>query len=65
VSVVLGVNPYHGDAADVLLRDVDVVAAFAEERRIEHWAGVPAEPIGPIIGIEGRRSSLRHAGVEA
>ncbi len=41
--IILGINAYHGDAAAVLVRDGELVAAVEEERlrRIKHWAGFP------------------------
>ncbi len=41
--IILGINAYHGDAAAVLIRDGELVAAVEEERlrRIKHWAGFP------------------------
>jgi carbamoyltransferase len=47
VSVILGVNAYHGDSAACLLRDGKLVAAAEEERfrRIKHWAGFPTESV--------------------
>jgi carbamoyltransferase len=43
MSVVLGLNAFHGDAAAVAVRDGRVVAAVAEERftRVKHQAGFP------------------------
>jgi len=47
VSVVLGLNAYHADAAAALVRDGRVVAAVEEERfnRIKHSAGFPLEAV--------------------
>jgi len=55
VTIVLGLNAYHGDAAACLLRDGEIVAAAEEERfrRVKHWAGFPTEAI---------RYCLRQAG---
>lgn len=41
--IILGINAYHGDAAAVLIRDGELIAAVEEERlrRIKHWAGMP------------------------
>lgn len=44
MSVVLGINAYHGDSAACVLVNGKVVAAAEEERfrRIKHWAGFPS-----------------------
>jgi carbamoyltransferase len=45
VTVILGLNAYHGDAAAALVVDGELVAAAEEERfnRVKHCAGFPAE----------------------
>jgi carbamoyltransferase len=47
LSVILGVNAYHGDSAACVLVNGKLVAAAEEERfrRIKHWAGFPSEAI--------------------
>ncbi|MCX7144223.1 MAG: carbamoyltransferase [Proteobacteria bacterium] len=47
MTVILGINSYHGDASACLLRDGKLIAAAEEERfrRIKHWAGFPSEAI--------------------
>jgi carbamoyltransferase len=47
VSVILGVNAYHGDSAACILVNGELIAAAEEERfrRIKHWAGFPSESI--------------------
>ena len=47
MTIVLGLNAYHGDASACLVRDGKIIAAAEEERfrRIKHWAGFPAEAI--------------------
>src|SRR3970040_1358420 len=47
MTLVLGVNAYHGDSSACLVRDGVLVAAAEEERfrRIKHWAGFPSEAI--------------------
>jgi carbamoyltransferase len=44
VTVILGLNAYHGDAAAALVVDGELVAAAEEERfnRVKHCAGFPA-----------------------
>jgi carbamoyltransferase len=56
LSLILGVNAYHGDSSACLVRDGKLVAAAEEERfrRIKHWAGFPSEAI---------RYCLREGGV--
>jgi len=56
---ILGLNLYHADAAAVLLRDGQLVAALEEERfrRVKHFAGFPARAIRRCLeigGIEGK-----------
>ena len=57
MTIVLGLNAYHGDASACLLRDGVLVTAAEEERfrRIKHWAGFPSEAI---------RYCLREAGLK-
>jgi carbamoyltransferase len=47
VTLVLGINAFHGDSAACIVRDGVLVAAAEEERfrRIKHWAGFPKESI--------------------
>ena len=47
MTLVLGLNAYHGDSSACLLRGGVVVAAAEEERfrRVKHWAGFPSEAI--------------------
>ncbi|HVZ74070.1 MAG TPA: carbamoyltransferase C-terminal domain-containing protein [Polyangia bacterium] len=47
MSVILGVNAYHGDSAACIVVNGTLVAAAEEERfrRIKHWAGFPSEAI--------------------
>ena len=47
MSLILGLNAFHGDASACLLRDGVMVAAAEEERfrRVKHWAGFPSEAI--------------------
>lgn len=55
MSLILGLNAYHGDAAACLLRDGKVVAAVEEERfrRIKHWAGFPSQAIAYCLDEAG------------
>ena len=56
MTIILGLNAYHGDSAACLLKDGKLVAAAEEERfrRVKHWAGFPGEAI---------RYCMREAGV--
>jgi len=47
VTIILGINAYHGDSSACLVVDGKLVAAAEEERfrRIKHWAGFPSESI--------------------
>jgi carbamoyltransferase len=56
MTLILGLNAFHGDASACLIRDGIMVAAAEEERfrRIKHWAGFPTEAI---------RYCLQEAGV--
>ncbi len=47
MSIILGLNAYHGDASACILKDGVLVAAAEEERflRIKHWAGFPKKSI--------------------
>jgi carbamoyltransferase len=47
MTLILGINAFHADAAAALVRDGQIVAAAEEERfrRIKHWAGFPEEAI--------------------
>lgn len=47
MSVIIGINAYHGDSAACLVVDGELIAAAEEERfrRVKHWAGFPSEAI--------------------
>lgn len=47
MSIILGINAYHGDASACILKDGVLIAAAEEERflRIKHWAGFPSRSI--------------------
>lgn len=57
MSLVLGINAYHGDSSAAIVRGGKLIAAVEEERfnRIKHWAGLP---------VESMRYCLREAGVK-
>ena len=47
MTIILGINAYHGDSSACLVIDGRLVAAVEEERfrRIKHWAGFPSESV--------------------
>jgi carbamoyltransferase len=47
MTLILGINAFHADAAAALVRNGEIIAAAEEERfrRIKHWAGFPQEAI--------------------
>jgi carbamoyltransferase len=55
MSLILGINAFHGDSSACILRDGQLVAAAEEERfrRIKHWAGFPSESIGYCLAAAG------------
>ena len=55
MTLILGLNAFHGDAAACLLRDGQLVAAAEEERfrRIKHWAGFPSAAIRYCLAEAG------------
>lgn len=57
MSLVLGINAWHGDSSAAIVRDGKLIAAIEEERlnRVKHWAGLP---------VESMKYCLREAGVK-
>lgn len=55
MSLVLGINAFHGDSSAALVRDGRLVAAAEEERfrRIKHWAGFPSMAIAYCLKEAG------------
>jgi len=55
MSIVLGINAYHGDSSAALVRDGELIAAVEEERfrRIKHWAGLPTEAMAYCLKTAG------------
>lgn len=55
MTIILGINAFHGDSSACLLRDGVMVAAAEEERfrRIKHWAGFPSESIRYCLAEAG------------
>lgn len=66
MTLILGLNAYHGDAAACLVQDGRLVAAAEEERfrRVKHWAGFPAEAIRYCLAEAGiGLSDLDHVAI--
>ena len=66
MTLFLGLNAFHADAAAVLVRDGQVIAAAEEERfrRIKHWAGFPTEAIAWCLADAGvSLSELDHIAI--
>jgi carbamoyltransferase len=68
LSIVLGINAYHGDSAACIVVDGRLVAAAEEERfrRIKHWAGLPTEAIRYCLSEAGATlGSVAHIAVNS
>ncbi len=66
MSIILGVNAYHGDSSACLVIDGVLIAAAEEERfrRIKHWAGFPSEAIKYCLAEAGiDLSDLTHVAI--
>ncbi|MRD46847.1 carbamoyltransferase [Caenimonas koreensis DSM 17982] len=59
MSLILGLNAFHGDASACILRDGVMIAAAEEERfrRIKHWAGFPSEAVRYCLQAAGANLS--------
>ena len=55
MTLILGINAFHADAAAALVRHGEIIAAAEEERvrRIKHWAGFPSEAIAWCLADAG------------
>jgi carbamoyltransferase len=55
LTLIVGVNAFHGDASACLIRDGEMLAAAEEERfrRVKHWAGFPSEAIRYCLAQAG------------
>jgi len=55
MTVILGLNAFHGDSSACLVKDGILIAAAEEERfrRIKHWAGFPSEAIRYCLSEAG------------
>ncbi|HET6892681.1 MAG TPA: carbamoyltransferase N-terminal domain-containing protein [Pyrinomonadaceae bacterium] len=63
---ILGINAYHGDAAAVIIKDGELIAAVEEERfnRIKHCAGFPTVSIRYCLEAAGIRiEDVEHIGI--
>jgi carbamoyltransferase len=66
LTLILGINAYHGDSSACLLDDGKLVAAAEEERfrRIKHWAGFPSEAIKYCLDEAGvPLSAVQHVAI--
>lgn len=66
MSVILGINAYHGDSSTAIIRDGKLLAAVEEERfrRIKHWAGLPTESMKYCLQVAGVKfSDLEHIAI--
>ncbi len=66
MTLILGINAYHGDAAACLVEDGTLLYAVEEERfrRIKHWAGFPSQAIAHCLAERGVRiGDLDHVAV--
>jgi carbamoyltransferase len=59
MSLILGLNAYHGDSSACILRDGRLIAAAEEERfrRVKHWAGLPTEAVKYCLAAAGAKFS--------
>ena len=55
MTIILGINAYHGGASACLISDGQLIAAAEEERftRIKYWAGFPVLAIGYCLREAG------------
>ena len=55
MTVILGINAYHGDSAACVVVDGTLRAAVEEERfrRVKHWAGFPKQAIAYCLDAAG------------
>jgi carbamoyltransferase len=68
MTLILGINAFHADAAAALVRDGEIIAAAEEERfrRIKHWAGFPSEAITWCLADAGVRiGDLDHIAINS
>ncbi|MFM7266213.1 MAG: carbamoyltransferase [Cyanobium sp.] len=68
MTLILGINAFHADAAAALIRDGEILAAAEEERfrRIKHWAGFPSEAIAWCLADAGvRLADVDHVAINS
>lgn len=68
MTLILGINAFHADAAAALIRDGIIIGAAEEERfrRIKHWAGFPSEAIAWCLADAGvRLEDVDHIAINA
>jgi carbamoyltransferase len=55
MTLILGINAFHADAAAAVVRDGTILGAAEEERfrRIKHWAGFPSQAIAWCLADAG------------
>lgn len=55
MTLLLGLNAFHGDSSAALLSDGAFVCGVEEERlvRVKHWAGFPARAIAAVLADAG------------
>jgi carbamoyltransferase len=55
LTVILGLNAYHGDASACIVRDGEVLVAIEEERltRVKHTGGFPVQAIRACLALSG------------
>lgn len=66
MSVILGINAWHGDSSAAVVRDGKLIAAVEEERfnRTKHWAGLPVESMKYCLREGGMKfSDLEHVAI--
>src|SRR6185369_9649507 len=66
MSVILGLNVYHGDSSAAIVRDGQLIAAVEEERfrRVKHWAGLPTESMRYCLSAAGLKfCDLEHIAI--
>ncbi|MEB3255080.1 MAG: carbamoyltransferase C-terminal domain-containing protein [Synechococcaceae cyanobacterium] len=68
MTLILGINAFHADAAAALVRDGRILSAAEEERfrRIKHWAGFPSEAIAWCLADAGvRLADVDHVAINS
>lgn len=68
MTIIVGINAYHGDASACIVVNGNLVAAAEEERfrRVKHWAGFPDQAIAYCLKEAGvRLSDVEHLAVNS